>query len=57
MVYVTIATPSERVELDRNRFACWSDQYEIIVVVNPLAEDSGTAFRPRPGKPYLYELR
>ena len=57
MIFETIVQPSERIELKDDRFVCWSNPYGIIVVVNPRAEDFGTACRPGPGRKYLYDLR
>ncbi|MBP3195080.1 MAG: hypothetical protein J6M05_05385 [Cardiobacteriaceae bacterium] len=48
-----INNPSDVKKLENGRTAYWDDKTGTIVIVNPKAKDSGSAYRPTDGKDYF----
>jgi RHS repeat-associated protein len=57
MIKETIEHPTEVRQLSNGRTAYWNEAEKTVVIKNPNAADSGTAFRPTAGKSYFDNLK
>lgn len=58
LIFQILTDPmSLRKDLERDREGYWSGVQQVVVIVDELSEDGGTAFRPQRGVAYFRTMR